>query len=98
MSLDVLDWRRRVFALYREVRESADPATAFETWCAARQELVTDHPASPNPKAVLRHGEYDADLRFDVQVDDDLEPARLEVETGTDGLVKFERIGRVALE
>jgi hypothetical protein len=98
MSLDVLDWRRRVFALYREVRESADPEAAFDRWCAVRQEMVTDHPASPNPKSVLRHADYDAGLRFDVEVDDDLEPARLEVETGTDGLVKFERIGRVALD
>ena len=98
MSLDVLDWRRRTFDLYREVRASADPAAAFEQWRAVRQEMVTNHPASPNPQSVLRHGEYDATLRFDVEVEDDLEPARLEVETGTDGLVKFDRIGRVALD
>ena len=32
-------------------------------------------------------------LRFEVEVDRDVEPARLEVPTGTDGVVPFDRIG-----
>jgi uncharacterized protein (DUF1684 family) len=98
MSLDVLDWRRQVAALYREVREHPDPRAAHAHWCAARQRLVTEHPASPNPRSVLRHADYDPSFRFDVEVDPDVEPARLEVPTGTDGIVPFERIGRVSLD
>jgi hypothetical protein len=98
VSLDVLDWRRQVFALYREVREHSDPGAAFALWCDIRQRLVSEHPASPNPASILRHAEYDAGLRFDVEVDREVEPERLEIPTGTDGVVPFERIGRVMLD
>jgi uncharacterized protein len=98
MSLDVLDWRRQVFSLYREVRRSADPKDAHAVWRAGRQRLVTEHPASPNRESLLRHAPYDPALRFDVEVDGDVEAARLEIPTGTDGVVPFERIGRVTLD
>lgn len=98
MSLDVLDWRRQVAALYREVRDRPDPAAAHALWCAGRQRLVSGHPASPNRAALLRHAPYDSAWRFDAIVDHDVEPARLEIPTGTDGVVPFERIGRVSLD
>jgi hypothetical protein len=97
MSLDVLDWRRQVVALYREVREHPDPAAAHALWRTRRQEMVAGHPASPNRAAVLHHADYDPALRFEVPVTADVEPERLEVPTGTDGVVPFERIGRVDL-
>jgi hypothetical protein len=97
MTLEVLDWRRRVADLYREVREHSDPAAAHALWCAERQRLVREHPASPNPRSILRHADYDPRMRFEVEVDRDVEPARLEVPTGTDGIVPFERIGRIGL-
>jgi uncharacterized protein (DUF1684 family) len=98
MTLEVLDWRRQVADLYREVRGSADPEAAHALWCAERQRLISGHPASPNPRSVLRHARYDPGLRFEVAVDRDVEPARLELPTGTDGVVPFERIGRVDLD
>jgi uncharacterized protein (DUF1684 family) len=97
MSLDVLDWRRQVAALYREVRAEADPATAHAWWREGRQRLTSEHPASPNRAARLRHAPYDPAWRFDVAVDPIVEPARIEIPTGTDGIVPFERIGRVDL-
>jgi hypothetical protein len=97
MSLDVLDWRRQVAVLYRQVRDEPDPATAHALWCDGRQRLVSDHPASPSRGATLRHAAYDPEWRFDVAVDSDVESARLEIPTGTDGVVPFERIGRVDL-
>jgi uncharacterized protein len=97
VHLDVLDWRRQVAALYREVRDEPDPAAAHELWCAGRQRLFTDHPASPNHEAVLRHAPYDPHWRFEVEMNVGVEPARLEIPTGTDGVVPFERIGRVQL-
>lgn len=74
--LDVVDWRRRVFALYQQVRElaGADPAAAHAHWCAVRDDLVGDHPASPLPVAArrtftgLRVAPYDPAYRFEVEI------------------------------
>ena len=97
-SLEVLDWRRRVHELYRTVRAEADPATAHAQWRAGRDELYGTHPASalvPEDRegfSGLPVQPYDPAWRFEVRVDP-AEPARLEIETGTDGVVRFERIG-----
>jgi uncharacterized protein (DUF1684 family) len=96
--LDVLDWRRRVHALYAEVRE-LPPEGAHRRWQAGRDELFASHPASPLPAkrrtafAGLRYAPYDAALRFELTVDTDVEPERMEVATVTDGVVPFERAG-----
>ncbi len=83
-SLELADWRRRVSALYSEVREraAADPRAAWEAWRATRETLFRDHPQSPVPAAgrpsfEARHWPYDPALRFDVQVEPELavEPA-----------------------
>ena len=95
---DVMDWRRRVVALYAAVRASDDPADAHETWRATRDELFASHPASPllpQDRAGftgLPVPAYDPAWRFVVDVRA-AEPARLEVDTGTDGSVPFERLG-----
>lgn len=99
-ALEVADWRRRVSALYANVREATDLFAAHDEWRRGRDELFARHPASPllpDDKAVftgLPVRPYDPEWRFEVEV----EPApehRLEVETGTDGVVPFERIGSV---
>jgi uncharacterized protein len=97
VRLTLLDWRRRVSALYFEVRRAADPRAAHEVWCAGRMELFQTHPDSPDTAAVLRHAPYDEELRFEVDVDGEVEPLRIEIATATDGVVPFERIGRVVL-
>lgn len=45
--LDLLDWKRRVFDLYREIRADADPEGACARWRAVRDELFRTHPQSP---------------------------------------------------
>jgi uncharacterized protein len=47
--LDLVDWRRRVFGLYQSVRQNPDPATAWQQWRSARDELFRSHPQSPIP-------------------------------------------------
>ena len=97
--LTLLDWRRRVFALYAEVRATADPAAAHRRWCSGRDELFAGHPDSPLLPADraafsgLPVAEYDPAWRFEVEVDGDVEPARLQIPTGTDGTVVLDRIG-----
>jgi uncharacterized protein len=102
MSLAVLDWRRRVFALYEAVRAAPDPVAAHELWMAGRDELLCRHPASPVPLEErarypgARYAPYDPAVRFEVEIEP-VGPDRYETMTGTDGLVAFERIGRVRL-
>jgi uncharacterized protein (DUF1684 family) len=103
MSLSLLDWRRQVHALYADVRASADPAAAHEGWRLGRDSLLGTHPDSPVPpeqRATFRGvpvAPYDPSLRFEVAVLA-AEPRRLEVPTGTDGVVAFDRIGVVTLD
>jgi uncharacterized protein (DUF1684 family) len=47
--LELLDWKRRVFSLYEEVRRHPDPKSAWRHWGARRNELLRDHPQSPLP-------------------------------------------------
>jgi uncharacterized protein len=101
--LDLLDWRRRVAALYAEVRATADPAIAHAQWRAGRDDLLRHHPESPVPRgeragfAGADVAPYDPALRFVVAMDTDVAPQRLDVETGTDGVVSFARVGRLTL-
>ena len=48
-QLDLLDWKRRVFAIYAHVRAHDDPVAAAADWRAARDELFASHPQSPLP-------------------------------------------------
>ncbi|MFL6138849.1 MAG: DUF1684 domain-containing protein [Frankiaceae bacterium] len=103
MSVAVLDWRRRVLSLYAEVRAAPTPAEGHAHWVAVRNELLRTHPASPVPAAArpayegAPHAPYDPALRFEVPIETGGGPDRFEVLTGTDGLVAFDRIGRVTL-
>ncbi len=103
MTLTLLDWRRRVHALYARVRAAPDPAQAHDAWRAGRDELFATHPHSPLlPEARagftgLPVAAYDPAWRFEVEVEPAREPAHLEVPTGTDGTVVFDRIGHARL-
>jgi len=67
--LDLLDWKRRVFALYAEVRASPDPAAAHERWRAVRAKLFRDHPQSPRPgHDALAYFPYDPAWRHVAEV------------------------------
>ncbi|MBF4764608.1 DUF1684 domain-containing protein [Nocardioides islandensis] len=97
-AYDVVDWRRRVFALYAEVRAEADPAAGHARWREVRDDLFAHHAASPLLPD-LREGfrgltvaPYDPAWRFEVEVRA-AEPTPWEVQTGTDGVVAFEQLG-----
>jgi uncharacterized protein len=102
-ATSLLDWRRRVAAIYAEVRESPDAASAHQAWQTARNELLATHPESPVPLADrpafagVPVAPYDPAMRFLAEVDTKVAPARIEVSTGTDGVVPFERAGVVHL-
>ncbi|CAH0169343.1 DUF1684 domain-containing protein [Microbacterium foliorum] len=101
-AAEVVDWRRRVFALYDAVRQAESPEEAHELWRIERDDLMLHHPATP-----LRAGDralfeglpiasYDPQWRFELPILP-ADPGGFDFATGTDGVVPFERIGRVEI-
>jgi uncharacterized protein (DUF1684 family) len=99
-AVEVVDWRRRVFALYAAVRQSESPEEAHELWRIERDELMLHHPAtalSAGDRTLfegLPIASYDPQWRFELPILP-AEPGGFDFETGTDGIVPFERIGKV---
>lgn len=106
--LTLADWRRRVAALYVEVRAMAasDPEVAHAHWRAAREWLFREHPQSPVPAARrasfrAHHWPYDPALRWAVPLDPD--PPRapsapaLALPSSGESTLGFDRIGTVRL-
>jgi uncharacterized protein (DUF1684 family) len=98
-AVQVADWRARVFELYARVRE-LPPEEGHDLWRRTRDDLFATHPSTPllpedRPGfSGLPVAPYDPAWRFELPIlpaDDE----RMEVETGTDGIVPFERVGRV---
>ena len=98
----MLDWRRRVFALYAAVRAEPEPAAGHDLWRRGRDRLFAEHPASPLLPADragfsgLTVAPYDPAWRFHVDVHR-AAATPWQVQTGTDGVVPFERLGVVTL-
>ena len=72
--LDLLDWKRRIFALYAQVRGRARPGGGRRRWAPGRDELFRAHPQSPRPPAAraaftgLDLFDYDPALRVTADV------------------------------
>jgi hypothetical protein len=101
-ALAVADWRQRTHAEYREAREAQDVAAGWMQWRARRDGLFRSHPASPlqpDDKAAftgLVFPDYDPAWRFEAELEE-APPAHMDVPTGTDGVVPFDRVGLVRL-
>ena len=50
-ALELLDWKRRIFAAYAEIRSSDNPERAWAEWRRTRDALFRNHPQSPIPSA-----------------------------------------------
>lgn len=102
-AIALLDWRRKVADMYAAVRANPDPAAAHAIWQRSRNQLLATHSESPVPQAErptfagVPVAPYNPRLRFTARVDTGVERLRIEVRTGTDGLVSFERAGVVHL-
>lgn len=106
-SLSLLDFRRRTRDLYADVRDQSrqgDVAGAHRLWASARADLLATHPQSPlrpeHRSAPVVTAEYDPAYRFEVAVESSAGsagPDHLDVPTGTDGVVPFDRVGAVRL-
>jgi uncharacterized protein len=79
-TLELLDWKRRVFALYAEIRSSSDPEAAWRLWRSTRDELFRTHPQSPQPGYTgLEYYDYDPAARVLAELEDvEAPPAAIE--------------------
>ncbi|KTR10436.1 MULTISPECIES: DUF1684 domain-containing protein [Curtobacterium] len=90
------------FDLYRRVRATSDPETAHAMWRETRDAMFGEHPASPLLDEDARDFEalpvpdYDPEWRFRARIEP-AEALAMDVETGTDGTVHFDRLGVVRL-
>jgi len=81
----------------------SDVGAAHELWRTTRDELLRSHPDSPIPVGAragfvgVPVAPYSAALRFEVEVDTDVAPERVDLVTGTDGVLSLERVGIVHL-
>ena len=102
-SLELMDWKRRVFGLYRKVREHDDPEAAWDLWRRTRDELFAEHPQSPLPPDEragfdgLPFFDYDPGARVFAEVDQ-AEPRTYEIGTSGDGAYSFTRVGTANFE
>jgi uncharacterized protein (DUF1684 family) len=69
VELELLDWKRRIFELYADVRHEPDGLAAWRHWRAMRDELFSSHPQTPLPPqdretfSGLSYFDYRPDLR-----------------------------------
>jgi uncharacterized protein len=113
VSMTLLDWRRRVAAMYADVRANAgqDPAGTAGRFRAERDHLFLEHPDSPLSPAAREafHGipywPYDPAMRFEASVEGEagaadvqaLPPASVTATSLSGEAFRLERIGRVRL-
>jgi uncharacterized protein (DUF1684 family) len=101
--LDLLDWKRRIFELYAEVRSASDPAEVWARWRDVRDELYGTHPQTPvAPAARASFGgvgyfAYDPELRFLAEVEA-AEPRPLEIAGSSGSVTRFTRFGVARFE
>ena len=94
-ALELLDWRRQVFALYDGVRAELYPHVAHAGWTAVRDQLFAGHPESPTAPehfTGLPVADYDPAWRAVVRLET-AAAQRIEIGTATDGSIPFERAG-----
>jgi uncharacterized protein (DUF1684 family) len=101
-TLSLLDWKRRIFDLYRDVRAHDDPRAAWNLWRETRDALFASHEQSPIPPdqrasfAGVPYFDYDPSLRFAVELIQ-AEPERYEIVSSRDGTYSFTRFARAPM-
>jgi uncharacterized protein (DUF1684 family) len=102
-ELELLDWKRRIFELYAEVRAAPDPGEAWEHWRSVRDELYRTHPQSPLTQEAregfseVPYFPYDPALRVLADVDGAAAEVR-EIAGSAGSSMRFRRFGRARFE
>lgn len=101
-TLALLDWKRRVFALYDAVR-STEPESGWELWRDTRDELFRSHPQSPLPPErrasfqSLEYWPYDPAARVLAELEDIESPPQPITTSGTEEIL-FRPFARASFE
>ena len=102
-ALTLLDWKRRVFELYAEIRSADDPRAGWMRWREVRDELFRAHPQSPVPEPE-RAGypgipcfDHDAGARVLAEVVP-AEPEAHDIATSGEGTLRFTRVATLRFE
>jgi uncharacterized protein (DUF1684 family) len=103
--LDLHDYRRQVFAHYRErneaLRADRDPAEVWERFRQRRDALFADHPQSAleigrrEETRSLRYFPYNPSACVEAEVDPAVEPKRLQVSTSGEEAMTMLRVAAV---
>ncbi len=99
--LDLLDYRHRVFELYRDIRALGDDPIGRVKFQQVKDEIFRTHPQSAlndEQKATftgLQYYDYDPAYRVTAQVDLNVEPETLVIELEDDGRFSYRRFGQV---
>ena len=101
-TLELADYRRRVAALYAEVR-ALDPVAGWRRWCTGRDELFATHPSSPwladeratrGPLPVFDH---DPSWRLEVEVAPPLTDDPIGIAHSAEGVTWARPVGQVVV-
>jgi uncharacterized protein (DUF1684 family) len=101
-TLELLDWKRRVFDLYAAVR-ATDPEAGWRLWRETRDELFRSHPQSPLPPERrasfdgLEYWPYDPEARVVAQLEDVDAPPQPVATSGSEQIL-FQPFARARFE
>ena len=99
--LALLDWKRRVGAMYAAVRDGDAGEPALAAFRTAKDALFADHPQSPIPHderarfTGLAYYPYRPDLRVEAALEPDAAGDELVLPSSTDEPFRFALVGRV---
>src|SRR5947208_1011551 len=100
---DLLDWKRRILDLYREIRSSNEPRVAWMRWRGVRDEMFRSHPQTPvstdrrDGFGGLPFFDYEPAARVLAEVAP-AEPERYDIATSGDGSYSFTRFAEARFE
>lgn len=99
--LDLLDWKRRVFALYAQARAAGADAGGVAAFRAAKDTLVASHPQSPIPQvdranfAGLPYFPHRPDLRVSAPLEPIADGPTIALPSSDGESIHFRAIGTV---
>jgi uncharacterized protein (DUF1684 family) len=96
-EFELLDWKRRIFGLYAEIRADPEPERAWQHWRDVRADLFRSHPQTPSAAARLSYFDYDPALRVLGTVDPAERECREIATSGKEPYV-FTRFARTRFE